>query len=110
MAAADAERDPGVNGAEWAAHLQTCPEFSGWPQRRPLIWSEPVCSLGQGGRCVCLLAQSLSSMLWFPPSAKRRGKKEALKERAGQDAPVEGSTWVRMAFPEDRISEDAWRL
>ena len=51
---------PGYMGQSGPPHLQTCPEFSGLTQRQPLIRSEPVCSLGQGGRCVCLLAQSLS--------------------------------------------------
>ena len=42
----------GCMGPSGPVHLQTCPEFSGLTQRWPLSPSEPICSLGQGGRRV----------------------------------------------------------
>lgn len=49
MAPADVERDPGVHRAEWARASADLPRILRVDTE---VASEPVCSLGQGGRLV----------------------------------------------------------
>ena len=53
---------------------------------------------------------SLPSTVWFLPSVKRREEKGTLKMRTGGDAHEEGECTSEDGRPEDRVSEDDWRL
>lgn len=98
---------PGCTGPSGPAHLQTCPEFSGLTQRWPL---SPSAAWVREAAVSSAHPGSLPSTLWFLPSVKRREEKGALKARTGRDAHVEGERTGGDGRPEDRISEDAWRL